>query len=105
MAKTKAQKGQIIDTLADSFKSAATTVFVHFRGVNVTDETAMRRALGNADVKYTVAKKTLIRLALQKLGVDWIREAPARYAGLVARGCAFIERIEVSAIGEPAPAD
>ncbi|MBP9757136.1 MAG: 50S ribosomal protein L10 [Candidatus Pacebacteria bacterium] len=68
MAKTKAQKGQIIDTLADSFKSAATTVFVHFRGVNVTDETAMRRALGNADVKYTVAKKTLIRLALQKLG-------------------------------------
>lgn len=44
-------------------------------------------------------------LALQNLGVDWIREAPARYAGLVARGCAFVERIEVSAIGEPAPAD
>lgn len=68
MAKTKAEKGQIIDTLADSFKSAATTVFVHFRGVNVADETAMRRALRSADVKYTVAKKTLIKLALQKLG-------------------------------------
>ncbi len=68
MAKTKAQKGQIIDTLADSFKAATSTVFVHFKGVNVADETAMRRALGNESVKYTVAKKTLIRLALQKLG-------------------------------------
>jgi hypothetical protein len=44
-------------------------------------------------------------LALQKLGVDWIREAPARYAGLVPRGCAFIERIEVADISEPAPSD
>ncbi len=42
-------------------------------------------------------------LALQKLGVDWIREAPARYAGLVARGCAFIERIEVHALSEDDP--
>jgi large subunit ribosomal protein L10 len=68
MAKTKEQKGQIIDTLADSFKSATSTVFVHFRGINVADETAMRRALRTDGVKYTVAKKTLIKLALQKLG-------------------------------------
>jgi large subunit ribosomal protein L10 len=68
MAKTREQKGQVIDALADAFKSATSTVFVHFRGVNVADETAMRRALGNESVKYTVAKKTLIRLALQKLG-------------------------------------
>ncbi len=44
-------------------------------------------------------------LALQKLGVDWIREEPARYAGLLARGCAFIERIEVTEISEPAQSD
>ena len=68
MAKTKAQKGQIIDTLADSFKAATSTVFVHFRGITVADETAMRRALRTDNVKYTVAKKTLIKLALQKLG-------------------------------------
>ncbi len=68
MAKTREQKGQIIDGLADAFKSATSTVFVHFRGVNVADETAMRRALRTDNVKYTVAKKTLIKLALQKLG-------------------------------------
>jgi hypothetical protein len=39
-------------------------------------------------------------LALQNLGVDWIRAAPARYAGLAARGCTFIERIEIAEISE-----
>jgi large subunit ribosomal protein L10 len=68
MAKTKEQKGQIIDTLANSFKDATSTVFVHFRGLNVADETSMRRALRADNVKYTVAKKTLIRRALQQLG-------------------------------------
>ncbi len=68
MAKTREQKGQVIDALAEGFKAATSTVFVHFRGVNVADETAMRRALRTSDVKYTVAKKTLIKLALQKLG-------------------------------------
>lgn len=70
MAKTKEQKGQIIDTLASSFKDATSTVFVHFRGVNVADETSMRRALRADNVKYTVAKKTLIKRALNKLGLE-----------------------------------
>lgn len=70
MAKTKEQKGQIIDTLATSFKDATSTVFVHFRGVNVADETAMRRALRADNVKYTVAKKTLIKRALEQLGLE-----------------------------------
>lgn len=70
MAKTREQKGQIIETLANSFKGATSTVFVHFRGINVADETAMRRALGNESVKYTVAKKTLIKRALESLGLE-----------------------------------
>lgn len=86
MAKTKEQKGQIIDTLADSFKSATSTVFVHFRGINVADETAMRRALRSDNVTYTVAKKTLIKRALEKLGhnhetVTLDGEVAAAYGG------------------------
>ena len=70
MAKTKEQKGQIIDGLATAFKDATSTVFVHFRGVNVADETAMRRALRADNVKYTVAKKTLIKRALNQMGLE-----------------------------------
>ena len=68
MAKTKAQKKEITDKLESAFKAAASTVFVHFRGVTVKEESEMRRALREAGVKYTVAKKTLIGRALTALG-------------------------------------
>ena len=70
MAKTKAQKKEITDKLQDAFKTAASSVFVHFKGVTVAEETAMRRSLRSEGVGYTVAKKTLIRRALQALGHD-----------------------------------
>src|SRR3990167_9170552 len=68
MAKTKAEKGVIIDKLADAMKSSTSSVFVHFTNLNVADESAMRRALRKDGVSYFVAKKTLIRRALESLG-------------------------------------
>ena len=68
MAKTKAEKGVIIEKLEDAFKNATSSVFVHFSKVTVADESAMRRSLRNDGVQYFVAKKTLIRRALDKLG-------------------------------------
>src|SRR3989344_4303751 len=68
MAKTKEQKAVIVDKLEDAFKTAASAVFVHFTGVSVADETAMRRGLRSDGVSYFVAKKTLIKRALEKLG-------------------------------------
>jgi large subunit ribosomal protein L10 len=68
MAKTKADKAVIIEKLVDGIKGAASTTFVHFSKLAVVDETAMRRALKANDVKYVVAKKTLIRRALDTLG-------------------------------------
>ena len=68
MAKTKAEKGAIIDKLENAFKNATSSVFVHFTKVTVADESAMRRSLRNDGVQYFVAKKTLIRRALDKLG-------------------------------------
>ena len=68
MAKTKAEKGVIIDKLEDAFKNAPSSVFVHFTTVTVAEESAMRRELRKEGVSYFVAKKTLIRRALEKLG-------------------------------------
>ena len=65
MAKTKAEKGVIIDKLEDAFKTGASSVFVHFTKVTVTEESAMRRALRADGVSYFVAKKTLIRKSLE----------------------------------------
>ena len=68
MAKTKAQKKEITDKLEAAFKSAASTVFVHFKGLTVTEESAMRKSFRTEGVKYLVAKKTLIGRALSALG-------------------------------------
>src|SRR5581483_12110061 len=64
MAKTKAQKKETLDRLTAAFKSGLPAVFVHFRGVTVADESAMRKSLKTEGVSYFVAKKTLIGKAL-----------------------------------------
>jgi large subunit ribosomal protein L10 len=68
MAKTKEQKKEIVAKLEKALKDGVSSVFVHFSKVTVADETAMRRALRLSDVSYFVAKKTLIRRALDSLG-------------------------------------
>ena len=68
MKKTKDQKIALVQNLTESLKNATSTVFVGFKGMNVADETTMRRALRADSVKYTVVKKTLIRRVLEALG-------------------------------------
>ncbi len=70
MAKTRDQKKEIIDQVEGAIKSAASSVFVHFKGVTVAQESKMRRAFRADGLGYTVAKKTLIRRALDNLGHD-----------------------------------
>lgn len=69
MAKTKSEKAAIIDKVEKALKEGASSVFVHFTKVTVAEESAMRRALKKDGVAYFVAKKTLIRRALDKLGL------------------------------------
>ena len=64
MAINRAKKGEILDKLTEAFKGAKSLVFVNFRGLNVSDATAMRRSLKSEGVSYTVAKKTLTKRAL-----------------------------------------
>ena len=68
MAKTKEQKKEIVAKIESALKGAASSVFVHFKGVTVADESKMRRAFRADGLGYTVAKKTLIRRALDNLG-------------------------------------
>ncbi len=65
---TRQQKVELVEKLANGIKDSITTVIVHFKGVNIGEETQMRRELRASGVKYTVAKKTLIKRALEKLG-------------------------------------
>ena len=70
MAKTREQKKEIVANVEAALKGAASSVFVHFKGVTVAQESKMRRAFRAEGLGYTVAKKTLIRRALDNLGHD-----------------------------------
>src|SRR3989344_767394 len=65
---TKQKKIETVSKLTDAFKKASSVVFVHFKGMNVADESAMRYGLRAEGILYTIAKKTLLRRALENLG-------------------------------------
>ncbi len=66
MTITREKKVEIVDKLSKAFKSATSVVFVNFKGLSVGNTTAMRRALKEGGVSYTVAKKSLTSRALDE---------------------------------------
>ncbi len=61
----KSKKEEIIKGLEKIAKGAKSLVFVNFHGLNVADETVLRRDLREKGVGYRVSRKTLLRRALE----------------------------------------
>lgn len=70
MAITKEKKKKVVEKIKDSFNDAESVVFVNFHGLGVSDTTVLRKELRSEDVGYTVAKKTLIKIALEDQKVE-----------------------------------
>ncbi len=63
---TKKQKEQVIEDLTDRIKRQKVLVFTDFSGLKVSETRDLRKKLREAGMEYKVAKKTLIKLALEK---------------------------------------
>lgn len=63
MAITKGKKQDILAKLENVRDNSESIVFVHYKGLTVTNTTAMRRDLREKGVGYFVAKKTLMKKA------------------------------------------
>lgn len=68
MAKTRAQKEKSLEELAAQLKSFKSLVFADYKGLKVKEAAEVKRLCKKQKVKYLVAKKTLIHLALEKAG-------------------------------------
>ncbi len=64
------EKQAIVEALAQRLKEAEGGVLVDYKGINVAQDTELRRDLRTKDVEYTVVKNTLTRLALDKVGLS-----------------------------------
>jgi len=68
MAITRQKKEEIVKRMSVGVKDAKTIVFANFKGLTVAEQNQMRKAFKEQDIGYTVAKKTLLRRALESAG-------------------------------------
>ena len=68
------EKQAIVDALAERLQNAQSGVLVDYRGINVAQDTELRRDLRAENVEYTVVKNTLTRFAMDKVGLSGLDE-------------------------------
>lgn len=67
-------KQQLVADLTEKIKSAPAGVLVNYIGINVADDTRLRRELREAGVEYTVVKNTMLRFAFNALEMSELDE-------------------------------
>ena len=61
-----------VAALAERIKGSIAGVIVDYKGINVEDDTKLRKKLREAGVEYTVVKNTLLKRAAEAAGLDGI---------------------------------
>ena len=68
------QKQQVVADLAEQIKNSAAGVIVNYQGITVENDTAMRKALREAGVKYVVMKNTMTGRACDMVGYGDLKQ-------------------------------
>ena len=64
------QKKQAVAALAEELKNSCAGVIVNYSGISVADDTKLRKELREANVKYSVVKNTLLKLAAKEAELE-----------------------------------
>lgn len=75
MAISRAKKEEVVKRVGEIIKNALSVVFVRFHGLSVPGANELRRGLREEGVRYTVAKKTLVKRVLDKENIAGERPA------------------------------
>ncbi|MDO8474463.1 MAG: 50S ribosomal protein L10 [bacterium] len=70
MPKTKAQKAITLKGLGEHIEKQNSILFVDYKGLKVKELLLLRKQLKELGAKLQVAKKTLLKKALQEKGID-----------------------------------
>ena len=71
---TRNQKERIVEELARELEQAELIILTDYRGLTVSDITALRRQLRAEQCRYRVSKNTLTRLACRKIGLEELEQ-------------------------------
>ena len=68
------QKKEEVSKLAAEMKEAKLILLTDYRGINVTDDTILRRDLRGAGAKYNIIKNNITKRALAECGIEGLEE-------------------------------
>lgn len=68
------KKKQVVTELAGKLSASVSGVLVNYKGISVTDDTALRKSLREAGVDYFVVKNTLLGLAADQAGLGGLKD-------------------------------
>ena len=68
------QKKEEVKKLAEEMKNAKLILLTNYRGINVTDDTTLRRDLRNTGAKYSIIKNNITKRALAECGLDGLED-------------------------------
>ncbi len=74
-AKVLSEKQAIVEALTEKLKSASSGVLVDYKGITVAEDTALRSELRKNEVDYAVVKNTLLRFAVDNVGLKEMEDA------------------------------
>ena len=63
-------KKELVAQLTEKLKNAVAGVVIDYKGINVEQDTKMRKDLREAGVEYFVVKNTMLRFAAKEVGFD-----------------------------------
>lgn len=63
------EKKKVVEEIKSRINEAKSVIFVNYKGINVEQDTALRKSFRENDVKYKIYKNRLIKIALDDLGI------------------------------------
>ena len=76
-AKILEAKKAEVSAIAERLQGACAGVIVDYKGINVADDTVLRKELREAGVEYTVTKNTMIELAIKGTELEGLSDCLA----------------------------
>lgn len=68
-----AKKQQAVETLTEQLKNSVAGVLVDYKGINVENDTKLRKELREAGIEYTVVKNSLLTRACDIAGFEGLK--------------------------------
>ena len=82
MAKTRQQKEQDVEVLADQLKKMKGAVLVDYKGLSTKNSREIRKNTWQGAIDYAVVKKTLLGLALKQAGLGEVIDAKTLHGNI-----------------------